>query len=114
MFDVAPQKEASITSYLHSQIFFTLQPVVDTRRLEGKTAIVTGSSCSIGLYYSRQLLDLGITMLILAVRSRARGQAAIEDLFRGRDLSAVSRSIEVWDLKIPKQFAMLGVESTSP
>lgn len=71
-FDVTPQKEGSLPSYLHRQLFFTPQPVAGVS-VEGKTAIVTGSNCGVGLECSRQLLDLGITTLVLAVRSQVRG-----------------------------------------
>ncbi|KAK8112008.1 Short chain dehydrogenase sol3 [Apiospora kogelbergensis] len=94
--EVTPQKEGSIPSYLHRQLFFTPKPVAGVS-LEGKTAIVTGSNCGVGLECSRQLLDLGITKLILAVRSQARGQAAAEELARDRSLAA-GRSIDVWEL----------------
>ncbi|KAK7943384.1 uncharacterized protein PG986_012497 [Apiospora aurea] len=86
-FDVNPQKEGSVPSYLYRQLFFTPQKVAGVS-LEGKTAIVTGSNCGVGLECSRQLLDLGISRLILAVRSQERGQAAAADLSR----AAASRS----------------------
>ncbi|KAK7914097.1 hypothetical protein PG985_011800 [Apiospora marii] len=94
-FDVTPQKEGSVPSYLYRQLFFTPQQVAGVS-LEGKTAIVTGSNCGVGLECSRQLLDLGISRLILAVRSRERGQAAAADLSRERN--PAGRSIEVWEL----------------
>lgn len=94
-FDVSPQKEGSIPSYLYRQLFFTPREVKDVN-LEGKTAIVTGSNCGVGLECSRQLLDLGISKLILAVRSQTRGQAAAAELSKGRNLK--ERTLEVWDL----------------
>ncbi|RYP01054.1 hypothetical protein DL763_000475 [Monosporascus cannonballus] len=94
-FDISPQKEGSIPSYLYRQLFFTPREVTNVN-LEGKTAIVTGSNCGVGLECCRQLLDLGISKLILAVRSQTRGQAAAAELSKGRNLT--ERSLEVWDL----------------
>lgn len=94
-FDISPAKEGSILSYLHRQLFFTPREVKNVS-LEGKTAIVTGSNCGVGLECSRQLLDLGISKLILAVRSQARGQAAATELSKGRSLK--EGSLEVWEL----------------
>jgi NAD(P)-dependent dehydrogenase (short-subunit alcohol dehydrogenase family) len=50
----------------------------------------------VGLETSRQLLDLGLSKLILAVRSEERGQTAKKELSAGWNLS--DDSIEVWKL----------------
>ncbi|KZL82510.1 retinol dehydrogenase 12 [Colletotrichum incanum] len=49
-------------------------------RLTGQTAIVTGSNVGIGLAASRQLLELGLSHLIMGVRSQAKGDAAASSL----------------------------------
>ncbi|KAI1125041.1 retinol dehydrogenase 12 [Nemania abortiva] len=64
--------------------------------LAGKTAIVTGSNSGIGLECARQLLDKGLSKLILAVRDEGKGEIAREDLASGRDLGP--DAIEVWHL----------------
>ncbi|KAI1421684.1 hypothetical protein F5Y12DRAFT_766464 [Xylaria sp. FL1777] len=64
--------------------------------LVGKTAIVTGSSSGIGLECARQLLDRGLSKLILAIRDERKGALASEDLASGRDLKP--DTIEVWHL----------------
>ena len=94
-FDISPQKEGSILSYLNRQLFFTPREVENVG-VVGKTAIVTGSNCGVGLECSRQLLDLGISKLILAVRSQTRGEAAVAELSKGRILK--EQSLEVWNL----------------
>lgn len=66
--------------------------------LSGETAIVTGSNVGLGLECARQLLDLGCSKVILAVRSEAKGEAARQDLSRGRDLKL--GVIEVWKLDL--------------
>ncbi|KAI0976121.1 NAD(P)-binding protein [Xylaria arbuscula] len=64
--------------------------------LAGKTAIVTGSSSGIGLECARQLLDRGLSKLILAVRDERKGAVASDDLASGRNLKP--DAIEVWHL----------------
>ncbi|KAI1168517.1 hypothetical protein F5B18DRAFT_595410 [Nemania serpens] len=64
--------------------------------LAGKTAIVTGANCGLGLECARQLLDSGLSRLILAVRDEGKGAAAREGLASGRALQ--SSAIEVWHL----------------
>ncbi|KAI1277675.1 hypothetical protein F5Y07DRAFT_362560 [Xylaria sp. FL0933] len=65
--------------------------------LVGKTAIVTGSNSGIGLECARQLLDRGLSKLILAVRDEKKGAVASEDLASGRD-DLKPGTIEVWHL----------------
>ena len=80
--------------------FFDKIPPASRRdaALPGKTAIVTGSNVGLGLECARQLLDLGCSKVILAVRSEAKGEAARQDLSRGRDLKP--GTIEVWKLDL--------------
>ncbi|RDL37303.1 NAD(P)-binding protein [Venustampulla echinocandica] len=98
-FDISPEKEASIRQYLYRQLFVTPQVVsrsdVD---LSGKTAIVTGSNVGLGLECARQLLDLGLSKLILAVRDESKGETARTLLLKGRSLDA--SAIEVWKLDL--------------
>ena len=80
--------------------FFSKIPPVSRRDadLSGKTAIVTGSNVGLGLECARQLLDLGCSKIILAVRGEAKGEAARQDLSRGRNLPV--DAIEVWKLDL--------------
>lgn len=98
-FGLTPEKESSFPQYLHRQ-FIVKTPAL-TRSdvdLEGKTAIVTGSNTGLGLETSRQLLDLGLSKLILAVRSTSKGEAARENLLSGRNPK--SHDVEVWPLDL--------------
>lgn len=52
----------------------------DGVQLKGQVAIVTGGSSGLGFEASRQFLKLGVSQLVLAVRSQARGDAAAERL----------------------------------
>ncbi|KAH7303834.1 putative short-chain dehydrogenase/reductase family protein [Stachybotrys elegans] len=96
-FDISPEKEASVGQFLHRQFFVT--PAAITSRevnLAGKTAIVTGSNTGIGLECAKQLLKLGISRLILAVRDESKGGAAQKNLAR----TAKEANIEVWTLDL--------------
>ncbi|KAK7756578.1 hypothetical protein SLS62_001415 [Diatrype stigma] len=96
---ISPDKEASFSSFYYRQFFVTpsaLSP--DDVDLRGRTAIVTGSNSGLGLECSRQLLDLGLSKLIITVRNEAKGDTAKADLSRGRNLAA--GTIQVWKLDL--------------
>jgi NAD(P)-dependent dehydrogenase (short-subunit alcohol dehydrogenase family) len=98
-FNISPEKEAGQIEFFKRQFLSKIPPVL--RRdvdLYGKTAIVTGSNSGLGLECARQLLDLGCSKVILAVRSEAKGEAARQDLSSGRDLKP--DAIEVWKLDL--------------
>lgn len=64
--------------------------------VKGKCAIVTGSNSGLGFAASKQLLELGLSHLIIGVRSLEKGEAAAEKL---RSLVSTSTAkIEVWKL----------------
>jgi NAD(P)-dependent dehydrogenase (short-subunit alcohol dehydrogenase family) len=98
-YNISPEKEASLRQYLYRQFFITPPPV--SRRdadLSGKTAIVTGSNIGLGLECARQLLDLGLSKLILAVRDESKGETARAALLKDRNLDAPA--IQVWKLDL--------------
>ncbi|KAI0163524.1 hypothetical protein BJ166DRAFT_526572 [Pestalotiopsis sp. NC0098] len=98
-FDVTPEKRATLLAFAKRQLFVTpTLPTRDQYDLSGKTAIVTGANSGIGLETSRQLLDLGLSRLIIAVRSQSRGEAARDNLLAGRD--AEKHVVEVWSLDL--------------
>lgn len=96
-FDITPEQEASKLQFLRRQ-FSGAPPAVlrDDVDLQGKTAVVTGANGGIGLECCRQLLDLGVSMLIMAVRDEKKGEVARETLTAAK--SSASQSIEVWKL----------------
>ncbi|KAG9570318.1 NAD(P)-binding protein, partial [Aureobasidium melanogenum] len=98
-FEITPEKEASTRQYLYRQ-FFVTPPLVSPQQVDltGKTAIVTGSNIGLGLECARQLLDLKLSKLILAVRSEAKGQKARADLLSGCTLAP--SAIEIWNLDL--------------
>ncbi|KAK7756865.1 hypothetical protein SLS62_001310 [Diatrype stigma] len=63
-------------SFAYHQLTFRPQPLPPTVRLDGQTAIVTGSSAGLGFEAAAELAAHGLARLVLAVRSEARGEAA--------------------------------------
>jgi NAD(P)-dependent dehydrogenase (short-subunit alcohol dehydrogenase family) len=103
-FDVTPEKQASFPRFMYNQVTAKPQPVKDVD-LSGRTALVTGANSGVGLETSRQLLELGVSKLILAVRDEAKGQAAAENLLaglkekdKGKDKDKPADAVEVWKL----------------
>ncbi|KAH7141938.1 putative short-chain dehydrogenase/reductase family protein [Dactylonectria macrodidyma] len=72
--------ESSVLGTIYKQLFVHPRPIPPTVSLAGKTAIVTGANGGLGFESARQLLQLGLSRLILAVRSEAKGQTAAEAL----------------------------------
>ncbi|KAI0186721.1 putative short-chain dehydrogenase [Astrocystis sublimbata] len=105
-FGLTPEKEATFPQYLYRQ-FIAKTPAL-TRRdavLHGMTAIVTGSNTGLGLEVSRQLLDLGLSRPILAVRSTSKGKAARKELLSGYTNTC---EIEIWTLDLSDYDSVVG------
>jgi NAD(P)-dependent dehydrogenase (short-subunit alcohol dehydrogenase family) len=97
--ETTPEKQVSVPRFLYRQI--TYKPfVVKNTSLSGKTAIVTGSNTGVGFETARQLVDLGLSRLILAVRDEAKGKAAAAKLSSAPDDPSNPRVIEVWHLDL--------------
>ncbi|RSM08752.1 hypothetical protein CEP52_004518 [Fusarium oligoseptatum] len=95
-FDLGPSKDSPGSLFLKSQFRSPVQwPPKDTN-LKGKVAIVTGSTSGLGLEASRQLLSYGLSGLILAVRSKERGEKVAAN-FRAEFPDA---NIQVWSLEM--------------
>ncbi|OTB13350.1 hypothetical protein K445DRAFT_76560 [Daldinia sp. EC12] len=96
--DITPEKEASKLQFLRRQ-FSGSPPEVSQQEfdLTGKTAIVTGANGGIGLECSQQLLGLGVSKLILAVRDETKGEAARKTLTTTKALEP-GQAVEVWKL----------------
>ena len=97
-FDVTPEARATPGAFLKRQLFRS-PPVIKQgdANLAGKTIIITGSNTGLGLECARQLLDLGLSRLILAVRNESKGAAARTDLATGR---TTKQTIDVWKLDL--------------
>lgn len=94
---IAIPEMASVLKILYHQLFLTPSKADPrTTNLRWQTGIVTGSNIGLGLEASRQLLELGLPHLVLAVRNREKGEKARQDLAR----TAPGAKIEVWDLNL--------------
>ena len=76
------------------QAFHSVPKIPTSINLKGRTAIVTGASGGLGLECSRQFLQIGLSKLILAVRSTSKGESAREKLHS----QFPEAEIEIWDL----------------
>ncbi|KAI2602092.1 NAD(P)-binding protein [Hypoxylon sp. NC1633] len=76
------------------QLTFKPQPLNDNIRLEGQTAIVTGSNVGIGFEAAKELATHGLSRLILGVRDPAKGDAAKAEIAK----VAPECDIQVWPL----------------
>ncbi|CCC07601.1 unnamed protein product [Sordaria macrospora k-hell] len=97
-FKVTPEKQASLPHFAYQQLTCRPKSVTGVN-LNGKTAIVTGSNTGVGLETARQLLDLGIRKLVLAIRNETKGAAAVANLTKGREAKHKA-NIEVWNLDL--------------
>ncbi|KAI2610380.1 NAD(P)-binding protein [Hypoxylon fragiforme] len=67
-------------TFLWHQLTFKAQPLPDSIRLDGQTAIVTGSNVGLGYEAAKELASHGLSCLILGVRDQAKGNAAKEEI----------------------------------
>ncbi|KAI8710995.1 hypothetical protein NCS52_01512900 [Fusarium sp. LHS14.1] len=72
--------EGSMLGILYKQLFVYPKPLPTKPSLNGQTAVITGSNGGIGLEACRQLLQLGLSRLIMGVRSKSSGDTAAEQL----------------------------------
>ena len=77
-----------------------LEPTPPGFNLEGKTAIVTGGSAGIGLETCRQLLQLKITNLYIAVRNVSKGEGVRKTLLEDSTVRTHSPRANVKVLKL--------------
>ncbi|KAM0806694.1 hypothetical protein AB5N19_07031 [Seiridium cardinale] len=81
----------------YSQLFRT--PAFPTHSFAGQTVIVTGSNVGLGLEAARHFYRLKCARLILAVRSKPKGEAAKEDIVASvTDRKDEDTAVEVWEL----------------
>ncbi|KAK2603626.1 hypothetical protein QQS21_004207 [Conoideocrella luteorostrata] len=83
--------EATFIGFLRRQ-FTKYKPLPAGTTIAGETAIVTGSNIGLGLSACRQLLELGLSHLVMAVRTQAKGDDAALQLRK----DFPSSTIDVW------------------
>jgi NAD(P)-dependent dehydrogenase (short-subunit alcohol dehydrogenase family) len=97
--DLPPLPASIAGTFIRNQFFTTIPlPTQDLYPdVAGKCAIVTGSNTGLGFEAARQLLSLGLSHLVMGVRSLKNGQAAADRLIHhAKDRSKVK--IDVWHL----------------
>ncbi|KAJ4252728.1 hypothetical protein NW762_010634 [Fusarium torreyae] len=95
-FDLGPPNQTAFSLFLTSQFLTQTQWPPEETDLKGKVAIVTGSTSGLGLEASRQLLVYGLSHLIMAVRSRNKGEQVAE-AFRTEFPHA---NVQIWPLEM--------------
>lgn len=93
--NITTQKPPSLIGFFRKQCTFKPEEVRGVS-LSGKTAIVTGANTGLGFQTARQLLGLGLSKLILAVRDEEKGRAAAARM----QSSSPPDTIEVWHLDL--------------
>lgn len=75
---------------------------------EGSCAIITGSNTGLGFEAAKQLLSLGLTHLVMAVRSLAKGEIAAKRLHAAAVANGnTSAKIDVWQLDMESYQSIL-------
>ncbi|KAM5356943.1 hypothetical protein ACJ41O_003589 [Fusarium nematophilum] len=98
--------ESSILGIIYRQLFVHPKPLPTKVSLNGQTAVITGSNSGIGFEASRQLLQLGLSRLIMAVRSQTSGETAAENL----RAEFPSVDIQVWLLDMAEYDSIYAFE----
>ncbi|KAL4911391.1 hypothetical protein BDW74DRAFT_184764 [Aspergillus multicolor] len=93
------QKRATQGAFIKRQLFgqppFTS---IKEANLSGKTAVVTGSNTGIGFECCKQLLDLGLSKLVIAVRTVSKGEEATKQLLAGEPSTKCQIEVTKLDL----------------
>ncbi|KAJ5783893.1 uncharacterized protein N7518_009570 [Penicillium psychrosexuale] len=90
----------SYPGFLYRQFLVCPSKAPSTTSLRGKAGIVTGSNTGLGYQASAQFLGLGLSHLILAVRSISKGEAARNSLLASLPASVKPPVVEVWELDL--------------
>jgi retinol dehydrogenase-12 len=85
-----------LPSFIFRRLFVHPPQLPTTLSLKGQTILITGSNTGIGLEAARQCVKLDANILILAVRSISKGEAAKADILQTN--TASKTQVEVWNL----------------
>lgn len=95
--------------FIVNQLTFKPKALPPDLRLDGKTALVTGSNGGIGLETARQLASHGVSRLILGVRDVTKGTTAKNDIQKSNPKCV----IEVWPLDLESFDSILSFTNRS-
>ena len=73
-------REAGISSWLYRQLFVKPLAPPTSAQLNNQTAVITGANIGLGFECSRQLLNMRLSHLVLAIQSEPKGRAAASQL----------------------------------
>lgn len=90
----------SYPGFLYRQFLVCPSKPPSSTSLRGDTGVITGANTGLGYQAAAQLLSLGLSHLILAVRSPTKGQAARKKLLSTLPVSTKPPVIEVWELDL--------------
>jgi retinol dehydrogenase 12 len=93
----------SVAKFARSQLWLKL-PYPETK-FTGKTIIVTGANSGLGLEAARHFVRLEAEKVILAVRNKAKGEAALQSIEHSTGRTG---SIEVWELDLADYSSVKG------
>ncbi|KAH7311440.1 short chain dehydrogenase [Stachybotrys elegans] len=91
---LAARQRSRLDVFVTSQFKTKCIPPPAETSFAGRTAIITGSNVGIGLETCRVMLRLGLSRLVMAVRTVAKGEAAAEPLRKAHPQAV----IDVWPL----------------
>ena len=72
--------EATPFAFPWHQLYQSIPSIPKSLDLSGQTALITGANTGLGFDSAHQLLQLGLSHIIVAVRCQARGDAAAKQL----------------------------------
>lgn len=102
--------ESSALGFLRRQ-FSKPKPLPSSTSLNDQVVIITGSSTGLGFEAARKFLKLGISHLVMAVRSQKRGDAAAEKL-RG-EFPKPTLCVWLLDMESPKSIQAFAEHCTA-
>jgi NAD(P)-dependent dehydrogenase (short-subunit alcohol dehydrogenase family) len=87
---------SSFPAFLRSQLLYTPK-VPQPQTFAGKTVIVTGANTGLGLEATRHFVRCGASTVIIACRTRSKGEAAQRDIEASTKRTGV---LQVWELDL--------------